>query len=203
MIARLRGMLAVKGIDRLIVDVGGVGYDVQVSLQTQSTLPDEGQDVLLHIHSHIREDAFNLMGFATLDERDLFRMLIQISGIGPRMALNLLSHISPNDFIDTIKRENLKRLTAIPGIGKRTAERMIVELRDKLKDLALGLSASEAQSAEKAKTILRDVQSALVNFGYRASQVEKVVASLETDAEAGVDLEQLVLLGLQKLSKLK
>lgn len=202
MIARLRGTLAVKGLDRLIVDVGGVGYDVMISLQTHHSLPEEGQDVLLLIHSHIREDSFSLLGFSTQDERELFRMLISISGIGPRMALNLLSHITPGEFVDTVKRENLKRLTAIPGIGKRKAERLIVELRDKLIDMDLGLTAVEVQKAESNKALARDLHSALVNFGYRASQVEKVVAMMETDMDAGADLEQLVMTGLQKLTKL-
>ncbi len=202
MIARLRGMLAHKGIDRVIVDCGGVGYDVMVSLQTFHALPEEGEEAILHIQTHIREDTFDLMGFASIDERDMYRMLITISGIGPRMALNLLSHISPANLVDTIRRENLKGLTAIPGIGKRKAERMIVELRDKMIDIDLGMSATDKKQAEQAKAIVRDLHSALLNFGYRAAEVDKVIAMLEPDIESGAELEQLVLNGLQKLSKL-
>jgi Holliday junction DNA helicase RuvA len=203
MIARLFGKLVFKGLDRVIIDVGGVGFDVMVSLNTLQALPEEDIDVLLHIHTHVREDALQLMGFASLEERDLFRMAIQISGIGPRMGLNLLSHITPTEFVDTIKRENLKRLTSIPGIGKRIAERIVVELRDKIKDLDLGLTATEASQSERSKQKLRDLYSALINFGYRPAQVEKAVSMLETEASAGTDLEQLVLMGLQKLNKMK
>lgn len=202
MIARLRGKLASKKLDRLIVDVGGVGYDVMISLHTYHTLPEGEQEVLLFIHTHIREDTFSLLGFASEEERDVFRMLISVSGIGPRMALNVLSHISPLELVDTIKRENLGRLTAIPGIGKRTGERMIVELRDKMIDMELGLSATEVQQSEKSKAVSRDLHSALINFGYRAALVDKVVAILEPEIAAGQELEQLVLLGLQKLAKL-
>lgn len=202
MIARLRGLLAHKGIDRVIVDCGGVGYDVQVSIQTHNALPEEGEEATLHIQTNIREDTFDLLGFATFEERDMFRLLITISGIGPRMALNLLSHITPVDLVDTIRRENIKGLTAIPGIGKRKAERMIVELRDKMIDIDLGMSASDRKQVEQAKAVVRDLHSALLNFGYRAAEVDKVIAMLEPEIEAGVELEQLVLLGLQKLSKL-
>lgn len=201
MIGRLRGIIVGTFIDKILIDVNGVGYDVSVSLHTQNALPDEEQEVTLHIHTHVREDTLQLMGFSTLDERELFRLLIQVSGIGPRMALNVLSHITPGEFADTVSRENLKRLTAIPGIGKRTAERVVLELRDKILDLELGLTPSEAQQSQENKTILKDLQSALVNFGYRATEVEKVVAELEADAQSGTGLQELVVLGLKKLSK--
>lgn len=201
MIGRLRGELANIGINGIVMDVGGVGYDVSISLQTQNALPDEGQEVTLHIHTHVREDTLQLFGFGTLEERELFRLLIGVSGIGPRMGINVLSHINPGDFADTVKRENLKRLTAIPGIGKRTAERVVLELRDKLMDMELGLSPSEAEQSQASKAAMKDLHSALINFGYRSAEVDKVVAELEAEFQADTSLQEMVVLGLQKLSK--
>jgi Holliday junction DNA helicase RuvA len=202
MIGRLQGKIAYRSIDKVLLDINGVGYDVSVSLSTLNALPDDPEsDAILHIHTHVREDTLQLMGFHSLEERELFRMLIGVSGIGPRLGLTVLSHITPAEFADTVQRENLKRLTAIPGIGKRTAERVILELREKVVEMALGLAPSEAQQVHETKGILRDLQSALVNFGYRAAAVEKVVAELESEAQAGIDLQELVVLGLKKLTK--
>lgn len=200
MIGRLRGEVVEKEEDKILIEVNGVGYDVLVSIHTLNALPDEGE-AILHIHTHVREDTLQLMGFSTLDERDLFRLLIQVSGIGPRMGMNVLSHITPSEFSDTIKRENIKRLTSIPGIGKRTAERVILELRDKVIDLELGMNAAELKQAKEVKTTLRDLHSALLNFGYRPPEVERVIAQMESEAQSGVGLQELVMIGLKKLNK--
>ena len=201
MIARLRGKLANKQIDRIIVDVAGVGYNVQISLNTYNALPENGEEVILHIHTQIREDAFNLMGFSSLEERDIFRLLIQVSGIGPRMGLNILSGISPEELVDTLKRSNLARLTSIPGIGKRIAERVIVDLRDKVKDLDLGLSPNELEASNYVKELRQNIGSALTNMGYKQTAVDKVIHLLKADIEGGTELGILVRLALQKLNK--
>jgi len=199
MFAKLRGLVDEKKVDNVIIDVGGLGYEVQISLNTHNALPENGEEATLYIHTHVREDAFRLIGFSELDEKDLFLLLVQVSGIGPRMALAILSNITPPEFIDTIKRNNLARLVSIPGIGKRKAERLIVELRDKIIDMNLGQDPQQAQLNDKISQILRDLHSALTNMGYKAAQVDKVVGLLKPEAEAGKNLGELVREGLKKL----
>ncbi len=201
MIARLRGKVVEKQIDRIILDVGGVGYDVQVSLNTYNALPDGEEEVTLYIHTHIREDAFNLMGFLRKEEREIFRLLIQVSGIGPRMGLNILSGIEPDELIETLKHSNLARLTSIPGIGKRLAERIIVDLRDKVKDLELGLAGDKRKKTSQVNELRANLRSALVNMGYKQTVVDKLLPLLKEDLEAERDLGTLLRVALQKLSK--
>ena len=201
MFARLRGKVANKSVDRMILDVGGVGYDIMMSLNTYNQLPENGEEATLHIHTRIREDAFDLVGFADLEEREMFRLLLSVSGIGPRVALNILSGLSPAELVDTLMRENLASLTSISGIGKRTAERLIVELRDKVKDLEYGLNAQEAAQADRLGETLKQLQSALLNMGYKAATVEKVATMLKPEVEDGVELGELVRLALQKMMK--
>ncbi|MFN2421890.1 MAG: Holliday junction branch migration protein RuvA, partial [Gemmatimonadota bacterium] len=136
MIGSLRGRLAVKAIDEAIVDVGGVGYRVAIPLSTYEALPAEGEEALLWTHLHVREDELALYAFATDRERRLFETLIGVSGIGPRLALHVLSRLTPERFAAAIQRGDLATLTGISGVGRKTAERMVVELRDKILDLA-------------------------------------------------------------------
>lgn len=199
MFAKLRGLVDEKKVDNVIIDVGGLGYEVQISLNTHNALPENGEEATLYIHTHVREDAFRLIGFSELDEKELFLLLVQISGIGPRMALAILSNITPPEFVDTLKRNNLARLVSIPGIGKRKAERIIVELRDKIIDMNLGQDPQQAQLNDKLNETLRDLHSALTNMGYKAAQVDKVVGLLKPEAEAGKNLGALVREGLKKL----
>ncbi|MCB9640293.1 MAG: Holliday junction branch migration protein RuvA [Myxococcales bacterium] len=201
MIGRLRGKVFQKRVDSVLVDVGGVGYDVQISLTTYNDLPEEGKEATLHIHSHIREDQFSLMGFSTTEEREIFRLLLLVSGIGPRMALNILSGIAPTELVDALKRGLHVRLTAIPGVGKKKAERMVVDLRDKVIDLDLGWSSAEANQADKIKEITEDLKSALLNMGYKAAQVEQISGLLRPEIEDGVSLGELVRVALQKLTR--
>lgn len=200
MIASLRGQLLDKAADHVIVDVNGVGYEVMVSLTTLNELGAVGSETTLSIYTHVREDILQLIGFTSKDEKTLFLMLRGVSGIGTRTALNVLSGISPAEFVHTINQGTVSRLVAIPGIGKKTAERVIVDLRDKVKDWQFEALA-ESQSAQVSNnTLLRDLRSALINMGYKANRVDRVVEQLREDAEAGADLGVLLRQGLRELA---
>ena len=176
MIAHLRGRISEKQPNRIVVDVNGVGYDVFVPLSTFYGLGDPGSDIALRIHTHVREDALLLYGFATLLEQQLFERLIAIGGIGPKVALAVLSGIEPQELIRAIERGDVARLTAIPGIGKKTSERMVLELRDRLPRVQP--AAIGADAGVPAPSVLQDdVLSALVNLGYHRPLAEKAVAS--------------------------
>jgi Holliday junction DNA helicase RuvA len=174
MIAFLRGRLGEKQPNRIIVDVGGVGYDVAVPLSTFYTLGEPGTDVALRVHTHVREDSLALYGFATVLELQIFERLIGISGIGPKLALAVLSGIDVADLVRAVQLGDVARLTAIPGVGKKTAERIGLELKDKLPP-ALA-AAVAAQAGEDGTGALRgDLLSALLNLGYHRPLVDKAV----------------------------
>jgi Holliday junction DNA helicase RuvA len=173
-IARLRGTLLEKGPSRIIVDVGGVGYDVQVPLSTFYALGEPGTLVSLRVHTHVREDAIALFGFNTGVELDLFERLISISGIGPRLGLAVLSGIEPADLVRAIKLQDVARLTAIPGIGKKTAERIGLELKDRLPP-SLQLAEPAAAAPSREDQLRGDLTSALLNLGYQRAAVEKAL----------------------------
>jgi holliday junction DNA helicase RuvA len=175
-IAHLRGRILEKHPNRLVVDVNGVGYDVFVPLSTFYGLGDAGSEIVLRIHTHVREDALALYGFATALEQDLFERLISISGIGPKLALAVLSGIEPLELIRAIERGDVARLTNIPGVGKKTSERMVLELKDRLPRVQAAAAAADAAVAEPS-TVRDDVLSALVNLGYHRPLAEKAVAS--------------------------
>lgn len=170
MIAHLSGTLLDKQLQRLVVDVGGVGYDVQVPLSTYYAVGDVGAPVALRIHTHVREDALQLFGFATPLEQALFERLIAVSGIGPRVALAVLSGIEPESLVRAIRDADLARLTSIPGVGKKTAERLVVEMRDRLPKIAEP-PASDAPNA--VDDVRSDVLSALANLGYQRAAAER------------------------------
>ena len=174
MIARLKGTLAEKSPNRLTVDVGGVGYDVLVPLSTFYGIGEPGAPVVLRIHTHVREEVIALYGFASALEQDLFERLISISGIGPKLALAVLSGIDPGDLVRAIRTQDVARLTRIPGVGKKTAERIGLELKDRL---PLGPSAGggPAQDAGPADDLRSDLLSALTNLGYKGQVAEKAV----------------------------
>src|SRR5512145_1339803 len=172
MIALLRGTLLDKAPNRLILDVGGVGYDVQVPLSTYYVLGDPGTPTSLRIHTHVREEAIALFGFATALELDLFERLIAISGIGPKLALAVLSGIEPAELITAIRLQDVARLTAIPGIGKKTAERIGLELKDRLPPAIQGTGPAAA-SASPRDQMRDDLLSALMNLGYQRPAAEK------------------------------
>lgn len=170
MIAHLRGRIIAKHPNQAIVEAGGVGYDVTISIPTFSELPAVGVEVALHIHTHVREDAIALFGFLRPQEKQLFEKLIAVSGIGPKLAITILSGMSAEDMVAAIRGNDVARLTKIPGIGKKTAERMTLELRDKLD--AFGAAAPPPS----ASPLEEDVLSALVNLGYQRAAAEKALA---------------------------
>ncbi len=174
MIGFLRGRVIEKHPDRLLIDVAGVGYEVAVPLSTFYALPDPGGDIALRIHTHVREDQLALYGFATLLEQQLFERLIGVSGIGPRLALAALSGIEPSDLVRAIRTNDIARLTRIPGIGRKTAERMGLELKDKLPTVAAG-AASGTPAAPSEEDAKADLLSALVNLGYQRVAAEKAL----------------------------
>jgi Holliday junction DNA helicase RuvA len=169
MIAHLRGRLITKHPGQAIVEAAGVGYDVTISVPTFSELPAVGSELALHIHTHVREDALALFGFLRIEEKQLFEKLITVSGIGPKLAITILSGMSTSEMVAAIRANDHARLTRIPGIGKKTAERMCVELRDKL--AAFGTAPATATISP----VEEDVVSALSNLGYPRALAEKAV----------------------------
>jgi Holliday junction DNA helicase RuvA len=181
MIAYLRGRLIAKHPNQAVVDVNGVGYDVAISVPTFSDLPHDGGEVSLHIHTHVREDAIALFGFLRAQEKQLFEKLISVSGIGPKLAITILSGMAAEEMVGAIRGNDIARLTKIPGIGKKTAERMVLELRDKLD--AFGAAAAPVS----VSPIEEDVLSALVNLGYQRPAAEKVLSTMKRSDEASFD----------------
>jgi holliday junction DNA helicase RuvA len=184
MIAFLRGRVFDKQPSRLIVDVGGVGYDVSVPLSTFYGVGEPGSEIALRIHTHVREDQLALYGFSTGLELTLFERLIGVSGIGPKLALAVLSGIEPRELVGAIQRGDLARLTRIPGVGKKTAERMSVELRDRMPK-AMAADGSDTVPVPGDEARRDDLASALVNLGYDRRAIDKVIDALMQDhAEA-------------------
>lgn len=187
MIALLRGTLIEKHPNQAIVETGGVGYDVAIPVSTFTHLPDAGAEVRLRIHTHVREDTLSLYGFLTADEKSLFEKLIGVSGIGPTLAIKILSGVAAPDLILAIRKGEVATLVRIPGIGKKTAERMVLELRDKLP------APSGEEPAEPAATLSsidQDVLSALLNLGCARPQAEQAVRKAKA-AGAPADFEPL------------
>jgi Holliday junction DNA helicase RuvA len=183
MIAHLRGTLLSKHPNQAIVETQGVGYDVTISVPTFSELPAEGSAVALHIHTHVREDALNLYGFLRPAEKQLFEKLLIVSGIGPKLAITILSGMAADEMVNAIRGGDVARLTRIPGIGKKTAERMVLELRDKLPATT---GAAEA-SAMAASPVEEDVISALVNLGYQRAVAEKALNAARGKSSGGFE----------------
>jgi Holliday junction DNA helicase RuvA len=171
-IAHLSGTLREKQLQRLVVDVGGVGYDVQVPLSTFYQVGEPGAAVSLRIHTHVREDAIQLFGFSTALELELFNKLLAVSGIGPKVALGVLSGIEPSELMRAIRHSDLARLTSIPGVGKKTAERIVIELRDRLPKT---LVEPDVAAADATDDVRSDLLSALGNLGYTRGTVDRVV----------------------------
>jgi holliday junction DNA helicase RuvA len=191
LIAHLRGKLIEKAPSRLVVEANGVGYEVFVPLSTFTTMPVEGAEVSLDIHTHVREDIMALYGFSSKQERGIFERLIGVSGIGPRLAVTILSGGSVEGLVSAVRKGDLARLTAIPGVGKKTAERIVVELRDKLADFAEGPAKS---------TIEMDVLSALENLGYPHPVAEAAIRR-SAEGETDVAFDVLFKRSLQILTK--
>jgi Holliday junction DNA helicase RuvA len=205
MIGRIRGTLLVKQPPEILVDVAGVGYELQVPMTTLFQLPPVGEEVVLVTHFVVREDAQLLYGFAQERDRALFRQLIKVNGVGPKLALTILSGMDGDSFARCVQRDDVGALVALPGVGKKTAERLLVEMRDKLKDWLeqlepQALSAGEAAApAVTASDIVADAESALVALGYKPQEAARVVAAVNED---GIDdSEELIRRALKSMVK--
>lgn len=197
MIGRLRGTLVEKQPPWLVVDVAGVGYELEASLTTQMALPAVGETVSLHTHLSIRDDAHLLYGFARGQERELFRALIKVNGVGPKLALAILSGMDEAAFVRCVREDDIKSLTRLPGVGKKTAERLIIEMRDRFPhwtgDGGGGLEALEAAAAGQSSAApqsdpLADAEAALVALGYKPAEAAKMLAG----CERGLSTEALI-----------
>ena len=202
MIGFLSGKILEKDANIVIVDVGGVGYEVTIPLSTFYELGDVGSEISLRIFTHVREDALQLFGFKTVRERDLYLKLISVQGIGAKSGITMLSGMSADEIVTAIRTNNLARLTSIPGVGKKTAERLVVELRDKVADLSLSAASATTGGgiSTAADNVFEDALSALVNLGYQRNAAEK---ALQESAQAGTELtvQKLLRSALQRLAK--
>jgi len=201
MIAHLSGKLRHKSPENIIVDVGGVGYEVHVPLSTFYSLPEEGAVLDLLIYTHVKEDALKLFGFLALNEKELFTKLLGVSGVGPKLALNILSGMETEALINAIKSGDAARMHTIPGVGKKTAERLILELRDKIK--YSGEKANGSTEIQYVKgDLFDDARSALINLGYKANDAEKSIDRLRSAGdEKEWSVETLLKKALQILRK--
>src|SRR5581483_9368556 len=180
MIAHLRGRLLAKHPNQAIVETGGVGYDLTISVPTYSDLPALGAEVSLHIHTHVREDAIALYGFLRTAEKKIFEKLISVSGIGPKLAITILSSMAADEMATAIRSNDVAKLTRIPGIGRKTAERMVLELRDKLPKETPG----EVEAVPTVGAVEEDVLSALMNLGYQRAAAERALATVSRNGKA-------------------
>jgi Holliday junction DNA helicase RuvA len=196
MIAHLRGLLLSKHPNQAVVETAGVGYEVNISVPTFSEMPGSGSEVALHIHTHVREDALTLYGFLRITEKQLFEKLITVSGIGPKLAITILSGMPANEMAGAIRGNDVARLTRIPGIGKKTAERMVLELRDKLPEVA----GTSTPPVPPLNAVEEDVLSALVNLGYQRPAAERALASAARNGQ-GRTFDVLFRQALAALSK--
>lgn len=200
MIAQLRGRLIQKSPEYSIIDVGGVGYRVFTPFSTFYELPDLENQVTLHTYTNVREDALQLFGFLTIDEKEMFQLLISVSGIGPKLAVNILSGISPEELRSALLNGNLLRLTAIPGIGKKTAERMILELKDKALKLHKEKPGVQIKAVATADDLLEDAVSALLNLGYKRPQAEGALEKVKKE-KPDSDIEEMIKGALKILAR--
>ena len=201
MIAQIRGRLASKEPHRVVVDVNGVGYQIFIPLSTYYQLPDVPAEVFLHTHTHVREDALQHFGFHTRDEQTLFELLQGVTGIGPRLATNILSGISVEELVPALSEGNVTRLRAVPGVGKKLAERLVVELREKVGAARLAQPpAAPAGPAPVVDRALDDVVSALVNLGCNRKEAIKAAENARQELGPAADFEKLIKTSLRALS---
>jgi Holliday junction DNA helicase RuvA len=201
MIALINGSLIYKSISHVIVEANGIGYQIFIPLTTFYELPDTNQKVTLHIHTHVRQDDISLFGFGTGEEKGVFELMISVSGIGPKLAMNILSGISAEELVRAVSHGNLERLVAIPGVGKKTAERMILELKDKV----VKLSTYEAIYKDDGDirvydSIIDDVLSALVNLGYKSQRAREVLDKIIKESHESLTLDILLKKALKILA---
>ena len=197
MIAHLIGKLIYKSPDHSIVDVNGIGYKIFTPLSTYYVLPKTGESVTLHIHTRVREDELKLFGFLTEEEQTIFEKLITINKVGPKLALGILSGMSPENLLTAIMNNDAARLSTIPGVGKKTAERLTLEMKDKLSDLTFEME--HQLDSEAPEGFYEDALSALVNLGYKKPQAEKSLKSAYNEIGKGSSLEELIKESLNNL----
>jgi holliday junction DNA helicase RuvA len=200
MIAYLSGKLLEKHANTVIVDVGGVGYEVTIPLSTFYELGEPGSDIELRIYTHVREDAIQLFGFKTVRERDLYLKLISVQGIGAKSGITMLSGMNADEIVAAIRTNDLGRLTAIPGVGRKTAERLVVELRDKVSELAAAAGATVSSTPLPADAIFDDALSALINLGYQKAAAERALKQATQDGTE-MSVQKLLRRSLQVLAK--
>ena len=202
MIARISGTIVYKSVHAITLDAHGIGYRVFVPLTTFYELPETGQAITLHIHTHVKEDAINLFGFHTLEERNMFQVMISVSGIGPRLAMNILSGINVADLVDAITGGNLRRLLSIPGVGRKMAERLVLELKDKVLKLDRGQAAPRDRAVPRSpeEAVKEDALSALINLGYKNATARDVIEKIMKDTTEIPALDLLLKSALQQLS---
>lgn len=201
MIAHLYGKLLEKNATHVIVDVAGVGYEVNIPLSTFYELGEEGDDVVLRVYTHVREDAIQLFGFKTQRERDLYLKVISVQGIGPKLGITVLSGIGVDELVRAVNGNDLARLTSIPGIGRKTAERLVIDLRDKVAEFGVDGEAKTASTgAGSGDENFDDALSALINLGYQRSVAEKALSTARTDV-TDATVQKLLRRALQLLAK--
>ena len=206
MIAWVEGVLRQRSPTRVVVDVNGVGYDLHVPFSTFEALPDEGKTVALHVHTHAREGAIQLFGFASRTERTAFELLLRASRVGPRLAQTVLSGISPAELLEAIRASNTAPLKAVPGVGPKMADRILVELRDRTDELALSLSAAPTREGggdapEAAPGVREQALSALQNLGYPRAQAERTIDEVLRSGAEDESVESLVRAALRSLAR--
>jgi len=202
MIAQIRGQLASKEPHRVVVDVNGVGYQISIPLSTFYQLPDGPGEVFLYIHTHVREDAFQLFGFHTRDEQTLFELLQGVAGIGPRLATNILSGISVDELVPALSEGNVTRLRAVPGVGKKLAERLVVELREKVGSARLTQARTVPTSpAPAVDRPVEDVVSALINLGCSRKEAVKAAEAVRQQLGPAAEFEKLIKAALHSLGE--
>ncbi|MEA5112730.1 MAG: Holliday junction branch migration protein RuvA [Geobacteraceae bacterium] len=199
MIALLTGKISHKSPEFIVLDVNGVGYRVQIPFSTYYELPEPGAQISLNIYTHVKEDAISLYGFRTLAEKSFFQLLISVSGIGPKLAKDILSNVQTSELAAAIIRADLGRLSAVPGIGRKTAERLVLELKDKVLKLDLAAPSLEGEDMPPSAGIEDDVASALVNLGYKEAVVRKTLAELRVSPDDS--MEEVLKQALKALMK--
>jgi len=200
MIAFLRGRVLEKQPNRVLIDVNGVGYEVVIPLSTFYDVGDEGAEVALRVHTHVREDALQLFGFLTLLERQMFERLIAVSGIGPKLAIAVLSGLDTRDLVTAVQRADVARLTSIPGVGKKTAERIVLELKDRLTQLTVPAAVDAKPQVAEEDRLRGDLLSALQNLGYHRTDAERAVGVV-LEQPADRTLESALKDALRRLSR--
>ncbi|MAX02856.1 MAG: Holliday junction branch migration protein RuvA [Gammaproteobacteria bacterium] len=203
MIGQIRGILIEKNPPEILVDVGGITYEIQVPMSTLYQLPDVGQEVVLHTHFVVRDDAQLLYGFCHTKDKTLFRSLIRVNGVGPRMALVILSGMEPDEFVRVVRNNDVTAMVNMPGIGKKTAERLIVEMRDRLSEWQASEGADSApetqDSASTVKVFSKDAEAALIGLGYKPQQAARAIAQVLKDNLEITDSEELIRLSLKSI----